>query len=160
MSGYWNWHINAYVLFTAANLYNQFQLEHLQIGNVLRQSLYVNQERAPESLDSDAEEEPLLKRGQPILTRDLRALRRLINEKVLASEDRIEIVHTLPFVPFITLGALFDRACCRSYRNAAIPVTWSPGRQEPYRFYSLECDHLIYTRRATLIKGGFAYELR
>ena len=78
----------------------------LQIGNVLRQSLYVKHEGESLELDSDAEEEPLLKRGQPLLTRDLRALRRLINEKVLASEDRIEIVHTLPFVPFITLGAL------------------------------------------------------
>ena len=78
----------------------------LQIGSVLRQSLYVNQERAPESLDSDAEEEPLVKRGQPLMARDLRTLRRLVNEKVLSSEDRIEIEHTLPFVPFITLGAL------------------------------------------------------
>ena len=97
----------------------------LQIGNVLRQSLYVKHERESLELDSDAEEEPLLKRGQPLLTRDLRALRRLINEKVLASEDRIEIVHTLPFVPFITLGALLTALVAG---HIATPLSRSLGR--------------------------------
>ena len=97
----------------------------LQVGNVLRQSLYVKHERESLELDSDAEEEPLLKRGQPLLTRDLRALRRLINEKVLASEDRIEIVHTLPFVPFITLGALLTALVAG---HIATPLSRSLGR--------------------------------
>lgn len=78
----------------------------LQVGNVLRQSLYIKREGEYLGFDSDAEEEPMFKRGHPLLVRDLRALRRLVNEKVLSSEDRVEIEHTLPFVPFITLGAL------------------------------------------------------
>lgn len=81
-------------------------IEALQVGNVLRQSLYVKHEGESLGFDWDAEEEPLVKQGQPLLTRDLRTLRRLVNEKILSPEDRIEIEHTLPFVPFITLGAL------------------------------------------------------
>ncbi|MCY3684174.1 MAG: hypothetical protein OXH16_22490 [Gemmatimonadetes bacterium] len=97
----------------------------LQIGNVLRQSLYVKHEGESLEFDSDTEEEPLLKRGQPLLTRDLRALRRLINEKVLASEDRIEIEHTFPFVPFITLGALLTALVAG---HIATPLSRSLGR--------------------------------
>ncbi len=92
----------------------------LQIGNVLRQSLYVNQDRA-----SDTKKEPLVKQGQPLLARDLRALRRLINEKVLSSKDRIEIEHTLPFVPFITLGALLTALIAG---HIATPLSRSLGR--------------------------------
>ena len=97
----------------------------LQVGNVLRQSLYVNQRRESESFYSDAEEEPLVKRGQPLLARDLRALRRLINEKNLSLEDRIEIEHTLPFVPFITLGALLSSLVAG---HIATPLSRSLGR--------------------------------
>ncbi|MXZ09326.1 MAG: hypothetical protein F4Y79_07745 [Gemmatimonadetes bacterium] len=97
----------------------------LQIGNVLHQSLYVNQGRESTPFDSNAEEEPLLKRGQPILSRNLRALRRLVNEKVLSSEDRIEIEHTLPFVPFITLGALLTALVAG---HIATPLSRSLGR--------------------------------
>ncbi len=95
----------------------------LQIGNVLRQSLYVKPEG--ESTDSDAEEEPLVKRGQPLLSRDLRTLRRLVNEKVLSSKDRIEIEHTLPFVPFITLGALLTALVAG---HIATPLSRTLGR--------------------------------
>ena len=97
----------------------------LQIGNVLRQSLYVKHEGESTSFDSDAEEEPLVKQGQPLLTRDLRTLRRLVNEKVLSSEDRIEIEHTLPFVPFITLGALLTALVAG---HIATPLSRSLGR--------------------------------
>ena len=97
----------------------------LQIGNVLRQSLYVKHERESPELDSDAEEEPLLKRGQPLLARDLRTLRLLVNEKILSSEDRIEIEHTLPFVPFITLGALLTALVAG---HIATPLSRSLGR--------------------------------
>ena len=97
----------------------------LQIGNVLRQSLYVKHEGESTSFDSDAEEEPLVKQGQPLLTRDLRTLRRLVNEKVLSSEDRMEIEHTLPFVPFITLGALLTALVAG---HIATPLSRSLGR--------------------------------
>ena len=83
----------------------------LQIGNVLRQSLYVKHERESTAFDPDAEDEPLIKRGQPLLSRDLRTLRRLVNEKILSTEERIEIEHTLPFVPFITLEVVLKMAC-------------------------------------------------
>ena len=97
----------------------------LQVGNVLHQSLYVNQGRESESFDSGAEDEPLYKQGQPLLTRDLRTLRRLVNEKVLSPEDRIEIEHTLPFVPFITLGALLTALVAG---HIATPLSQSLGR--------------------------------
>ena len=97
----------------------------LQIGYVLRQPLYVNHEGKTLEFDSDAKEEPLVKRGQPILLRDLRTLRRLVNEKVLSPEDRIEVEHTLPFVPFITLGALLTALVAG---HIATPLSRSLGR--------------------------------
>ncbi len=97
----------------------------LQIGNVLHQSLYVKHEGETTVFDSDAEEEPLVKQGQPLLARDLRTLRRFVNEKVLSSEDRIEIEHTLPFIPFITLGALLTALVAG---HIATPLSRSLGR--------------------------------
>ena len=70
MSGYWNWHIKRIRSFYRRKFVQSIPIGALQVGHMLHQSLYVKHEG--ESTDSDAEEEPLVKQGQPLLSRDLR----------------------------------------------------------------------------------------
>ena len=82
-------------------------ISSIQLGNLLNQTLYKknNGEQVTFS-DRGDNEEVLIRQGQPLKMNDLRILRQLVQENKLPSGDRIEIEHTLPFVPFITAGAL------------------------------------------------------
>lgn len=82
-------------------------ISSIQPGNLLNQTLY--QKKNGEQVifsDRSDNEKVLIRRGHPLKMNDLRILRQLVHENKLPPDDRIEIEHTLPFVPFITAGAL------------------------------------------------------
>ena len=82
-------------------------ISSIQLGNLLNQTLYKKKDGEQVIFSERSDNaEVLIKRGQPLKMNDLRILRQLVHKNKLPSDDRIEIEHTLPFVPFITAGAL------------------------------------------------------
>ena len=82
-------------------------ISSIQLGNLLNQTLYQKKDGEQVIFSEKSDNaEVLIRRGQPLKMNDLRILRQLVHENKLSSDDRMEIEHTLPFVPFITAGAL------------------------------------------------------
>ena len=96
-------------------------ISSIQPGNLLNQTLYKKQNGEQVVFShKGTNEEVLIRRGQPLKTNDLRILCQLATENKLPSGDQIEIEHTLPFVPFIAVGALLTALCAG---NVATPIS-------------------------------------
>ncbi|MCE2441184.1 MAG: hypothetical protein J4F39_17395 [Candidatus Latescibacteria bacterium] len=97
---------------TIRNMYGQtfthsVPILSLQPGIVPSQSVYLESQRQVDvRTDGNEAERILLEGGQPLTRQDLNRLNQLACEGVLPRDRQIEVDRPIPFVPFITAGAL------------------------------------------------------